>query len=417
MTSIRFGSRAQVTTFLAKIADATGNKDGIVDNEGLPADSPVGRVAHTNPIVFGLAQSLAAGWSKKDENEKLAAFLAATEATFGQAVTSLPRPAHVEVEAWNAFQLDKAIALVRFGRAPGEVTDHVVSAKGSVDGQGIAPRELFVQRFAPQGSQHSGKTIVVSPGFLETGRNYLEQADLLTKAGHTVVVLDHQWAGLSSGDRGGIDRGFGIARDVAAVTAWAHAQAPTDEIVLVGTSMGGGAGAFGALLMNDLGKIDLDGPPMPRGCNAVLQGPYFGRTTSFANNLLAAAGVVPVVKDLPLPAMGLPVLSQDQATLRKLAAHATTEQLSGRAQAFHASTADLATMRALLEGGHTIGGKVQVLHSAGDTLADHEATKAWVGLLGDRATLTTLAGKDHVFSEDPAERGLVVDALQRLAKP
>ena len=72
---------------------------------------------------------------------------------------------------------------------------------------------MFIQNFKPIGTP-SGKTIVMSPGFLESGRNDVEQAQLLNKAGHEVVVLDHQWAGLSSGNNhGGIDRGRGVATD------------------------------------------------------------------------------------------------------------------------------------------------------------------------------------------------------------
>jgi alpha-beta hydrolase superfamily lysophospholipase len=410
-----FGSRAQVTTFLEKIADATGNKDGVLGNEGSPANTVAGGVFDKNPILFSLKQHLAAGWSKADENEKLAGFLAATEKTFGAPVTTLPKPAHVKDEAWNAFQLDKAIALVRFDRTPGEVSDHVVKASGSVDGHAIAARDLFVQRFAPQGPPDgrgaSGKTIVVSPGFLETGRNYHEQADLLTRQGHAVVVLDHQWAGLSEGDKGGIDRGFGIARDVAAVTAWAHAQSPGDQIVLLGTSMGGGAGATGAALMNDQGLVKLEGPPMPKGVDVILQDPFFARTKTLPNLALAAVGSVPLLRDLPLPAMGLPILSGDQATLRKLAAHATTEQLSGRGQAFHASTDDLARMKALLGEGKRPEGRFFVLHADDDTLADYATTREWVGLLGKNAVLQTIHSDSHVIEENPAERGLVLDGL------
>ncbi|MDP2340933.1 MAG: alpha/beta fold hydrolase [Deltaproteobacteria bacterium] len=421
MSAISFGSRAQVTTFLQKIDDATvGNKDGIVGNEQLPAGvvggGPAGGIFEKNPILFALKQNLAAGWSKADENEKLGVFLQATEKTFGGPVTTLARPAHVDVEAWNAFRLDKAIHLVRVGKTPADVSDHVVKASGTVDGNLIAPRDLFVQRVAPQGTP-TGQTLILSPGFLETGRNHLEQAELLSKQGHAVVVLDHQWAGLSQGDRGGIDRGFGIARDVAAVAAWAHAQNPHDKLTLVGTSMGGGAGAFGAALMNDLGKIVLDGPAMPKALDCILQGPFFARTKSIPNDALAVAGVIDGLKEIPLPAMGLPILSGDQATLRKLAAHATTEQLSGRGQAFHASTTDLATMRRYVENGAQTQGRVYVIHAEHDTLADFQATKDWVALLGQQATLQPLKGStSHVIAENPSEQNEILKGITWLSR-
>ncbi len=413
-----FGGRAQVTTFLEKIADATGNKDGIVGNEGNAANVPAGQSwFDKNPLLFGLKQNLAAGWSKADENEKLRGFLEATEKTLGGPVTTLSRPAHVDVQQWNAFQLDKAISLVRFDRKPGDVTEAVVSAKGDVDGHAIAARDVFVQRFAPnppKGTPASGQTFVISPGFLETGRNYQEQADLLTKQGHAVVVMDHQWAGLSEGKAGGIDRGFGIARDVAAVAAWVHAQFPNEKITLVGTSMGGGAGATGAALMNDQGLVKLDGPAMPKNLDVILQDPFYARSKTFVNGALAVVGKIAGLKDIPLPAMGLPILSGDQATLRKLAAHATTEQLSARGQAFHASTDDLARMKSLLESGKQPGGRFHVIHADKDTLADYATTKEWVGLLGPKAVLQTINSTSHVIEENPAEQGLLLDAIKSM---
>ncbi len=365
-------------------------------------------------MLFALKQSLAAGWSKADENQKLSSFMTASEKTFGGPVTSLSKPAHVDDERWNGFRLDKAISLVRLGLTPNDVSEHVVTAAGSVDGHAIAPRDVFVQRFAPQGTP-SGKTIVVSPGFLESGRNYLEQANILCKEGHAVVVMDHQWAGLSSGPQGGIDRGFGIARDLAAVAAWAHADAPKNEVVLLGTSMGAGAGVVGALTMNDHDRIQLQGPAMPKGINAVLQGPFFARTSSVANATLAAAGTIPLIKEIPLPATGLPILSGDQATLRKLAAHATTESLTGRASAFHASTEDLAMTKQAIDAGKGPTGKVYVIHAEGDTLADYQASKTWTAALGNNAKFHTIVSStSHVIEENLAEQKLMLDGLKWL---
>jgi alpha-beta hydrolase superfamily lysophospholipase len=409
--TITFGSRARVATFISKLADATtGNKDGIVGNEGAAANTaPKTNWFDTNPLLFSLKQQLAVGVSKNDETASLATFLSAFEQGAGP-VTSLSKPAHVDADDFAAFRLDKAITLVRFGRTPADVTDHVVSARGSVDGAAIAPRDVFVQHYAPQGTP-TGKTIVVSPGFFEDGRHHTEQAMLLSAAGHSVVVLDHQWAGLSSTSNGGIDRGFGIARDVAAVAGWAHAAEPNNTVVLLGTSMGGGAGVVGALTMNDLGRVQLDGPAMPRGIDGVVQGAFFERSSSVVNATLAAVGRVPLLRDIPLPATGMPILSGDQATLRKLAAHATTEQLTGRAQAFHASTDDLATITTLLKQGHTPAGRVYALHADKDTLADHDSTRDVVALLGDRGHFHSFASTSHVIEEHPVEQQLVFNAL------
>jgi len=417
-SNLSIQSRATLGTLVQKLNDATvGNKDGIVGNEDKPAGSPAGASAFdTNPMLFKLRAFFASD-SRSSDEARLSGFLDAAEKTWGTPVSSLPRPAHVSAEAWSTHLVDKAITLVRLGREPGDITDGIVAARGSVDGQAIAPRDVFTQTFKAIGTP-SGKTIVMTPGFLESGRNYVEQAQLLNKAGHDVVVLDHQWAGLSSGgNQGGIDRGFGIARDVAAVVADVAARSPAQTVVIVGTSMGAGAGALGAVLMGDAGKIHLerdDGAQMPRGLNAVLQGAFFARTKSLANGFLAATGRVPGLNQIPLPALGLPILSGDQATLRKLAAHATTEDLSGRPQAFNASDEDLATMKALIASGVRPGGKLEFIHANQDTLARYETAAEWAGLLGDRARLTTVDSTSHVFEENLAEQGLLLDALKRL---
>jgi alpha-beta hydrolase superfamily lysophospholipase len=409
MTSVRFGSPAISRTLAEKLDDATsGNKDGIVGNERAAAGSTAGTsIFDTNPLLFG-ARALVRGLLAPDDRARVQSFVTKFSEQHGP-ITTLARPAYVSEAAWNTFVADKAITLQRLGEAPSAVKEAIVRASGSVNGEAIAPRDIFTQTWAPDGTP-SGKTIVISPGFLETGRDYVEQIQLLRKLGHEVVVMDQQWAGLTSGDKGGIDRGFGITRDVAAVTA-AAAQGG-NEVILVGTSMGAGAGALGAALMNDNGRVQLDGPQMPRGVNVVLQAPFFERTQSLPNAALALAGSVPLLRDVPLPATGLPILSQDQATLRKIAAGATTEELSGRAQAFHASTADLATMRTMLQKGLRPLSKIAVIHAKDDTLAKYDATKEWVSLLGPRATLRTVDSTSHVFEQNPAEQGLLLEALE-----
>lgn len=418
MTTVSFGSRATVATLVRKLDDATsGNKDGIVGNERSAAGTAAGASAFDkNPLLFQLRAFFEVGLTKTDEEARLTSFLDAAVKGWREPVTTAARPAHVDEADWNAFIADKAISLVRLGRTPGEVTEGFVKARGSVDGQAIAPRDVFTQTWKPLGPP-SGHTIVVSPGFLETGRNYVEQIQLLNQQGHEVIVLDHQWAGLSSsaagkGANGGIDRGFGVARDVAAVTA--HAAAAGKKVTLVGTSMGAGAGVLGAIVMNDAGKVHLDGPQMPKGLSAVLQGPFFERTKSLPNELLAGSGLIPGARNVPLPALGLPILSGDQATLRKIAAHASTEHLTGRAQAFHASSEDLATMKKLLVGGHGPQGKIDVIHATRDTLARYGATAEWVKLLGDRGSLTTIDSTSHLFEENPREQALLLDGLKRL---
>lgn len=432
MTTINnFGSRATVATLISRLEDATvGNKDGIVGNESRKAgDAGGANVFDTNPLLFQLRGFFSVGLSKKDENKRLGEFLAAFEKQLGP-VTTQAKPAWVKQSDWNTYVVDKAITMVRLGRPPGDCVDGLVQARGSVDGHTIEPRDVFTQTWKPPaGVTPSGKTVVISPGFLESGRNYVEQIQLLNKQGHEVVVMDHQWAGLSGnptkGDGGGakghIDRGFGIARDVAAVAAHVAAQggAQGKNITLVGTSMGAGAGVLGAVLMNDAepSRMQLElpgGAKMPRGLDVVLQGAFFERAGGVLNATLAAAGKVPGGNQIPLPAIGAPVLSGDQATLRMIAAHASTEHLTGQAQAFHASTEDLATMKKLLASGTRPAGRIELIHSSRDTLANYDAAVEWTRLLGANANLHTVDSTSHVYSESPTEMGLVLGGLSRL---
>jgi pimeloyl-ACP methyl ester carboxylesterase len=422
LEKLTFGSRATVATLVRKLEDAQGNKNGIADDETKPASQQTHgkNVFETNPLLYKLKATFEVGLSKRDEIKRIGDFLATSEQQLGP-TSNIDKPKHVTTQDWNTFRADKAIACLRFDRKPSDITEGFVKASGSVDGHHIADRDVFTQRWKPVGPP-SGKVIVLSPGFLESGRNYFEQADLLTRQGHEVVILDQQWAGFTTGKPGGIDRGFGIARDVAAVTAqaalWAkQAYGDKAEVIIAGTSMGGGAGAFGAALMNDAGKIQLNGPQMPKGVNLILQGPFFDRSDTASNKVLAGVGKVWGVRDIPTPPSGRPILSGDQATLRKLAMHATTDDLSGRGQAFHASTEDLATMKAMLEAGVRPQGKVYVLHARNDTLAKYDETVSWVKLMHDRAHLHTIESDSHVIEENEREQRLILDGLAWLAAP
>ena len=394
---LNLGSRATVATLVKKLEDATvGNKDGIVGNETQAA----GQTAHTslfdkNPMLFRMRA------------QKLTGFMKTFTAEFGP-VTSLAKPADVSASDWDAHLVDKAITLVRLGRTPTDVEDKLVHASGSVNGADIKDRDVFTQKWRATGAPKN-ETVVISPGFLETGRNYTEQIQLLNAKGYDVVVMDHQWAGLSSGKKGGIDRGFGIARDVAAVVA--DAAQSGQRVSIMGTSMGGGAGATLAVLMNNAGKVKLNGPPMPKNVDAVLQDPFFARSPGLLNDALSVFGRLALLNQIPLAAMGAPILSGDQATLRKLAAHGTTEHLTAKAQAFHASDDDLATSFAMLQKGElSLGGShVTVVHATKDTLADFATSKQWADAMG--AKFQPYESTSHVPEENLKEQALGVDAL------
>lgn len=413
-----FGTRSQVGALHGAMEDALGNKDGIFGNE----DQPKGSLDKSSffdrqPALSRIKTASSTGLSQQDEVERLSRFVAAQEQRWGTPTTTL---AASQIPDFERFRTEKAIALTRFGRKPDEVVDAFVSAKGTVDGNLIAPRDVFTQLWKPIG-EPSGKVLVLSPGFLQTGRNFYEQIDLLNRQGHEVLVMDHQWAGYSSGEKGGIDRGFGVARDVAAVAAHAQQRAQSaypdrsPRVVLVGTSMGAGAGVFGATLMNDAGKIQLDGPQMPKGLSAVLQAPYFDKTPTVVNQGLSALGRVPFLKNLALPSIGLPILAKDEDINVKLAQHANAEGVVARAEAFNASNADLARMRELLTAGQRPEGRFYVVHGDDDPLASPAAAREITEMLGERAQFLQPASGNHVM-EEGKEKALILQGLDWLFK-
>lgn len=404
------GSRSQVGALYGAMQDALGNRDGIFGNEDRPQGSlDSSTFFDRQPLLNRMASAASTGLSKQDEAERLGRFVAAQEERWGMPTTTLEAGEIPDVER---FRVEKAIALTRFGRKPEDVVDAVIPARGSVDGQAIAPRDVFTQRWKPIGDP-SGTIVMLSPGFLQTGRNFYEQVDLLNRQGHEVLVMDHQWAGYGSGSKGGIDRGFGVARDVAAVAAHAQqlaeARTPKARVVLMGTSMGAGAGVFSAITMNDAGKVQLEGPAMPKGLSAVLQAPYFDKTPTLVNQGLSLLGRVPFLKQLPLPSMGLPILAKDDDINVKLAQHATSEGVVARAAAFHASDADLGRVREVLAG-QPPQGRFYFIHGDADPLASLEASREIAGKLGNRAEFLQPKSSNHVM-EAGKEKALVLEGL------
>lgn len=418
MSTIRqtppFAGRSQVEALTRSVADALGNRDGIPSNESLPAGQvPSGGPLAQNPLIDRIESWFSPGVSTRDEKADLRSFVSGREAAWGAPVTQLREG---EIPHFEAFRTEKAAALVRFDRQPKDVTEGFVHAAGTVDGQPIEARELFWQRWAPT-APPSGKVVVVSPGFQETGRNFLEQVQLLNAQGHDVVVMDHQWAGYSRGNPGGLDRGFGVARDVAAMAAFAqqladetYGSAP-HEVVLFGNSMGAGPGVLGALTLNDAGRIQLEGAQMPRGLDAVLQAPFLQMRGSLINRGLEALGGVPGLSDLALPSMGLPVLTTDPAAAAKLSQHVVLEGVVARPQAMRAATGDLDEVIRSVARGQGPTGRVAIIHGDQDPLADIRASRKLAAALGDRAQLTELSSANHVLSEEAGSQEEILGAL------
>lgn len=410
-----WGNRAELLGTLKALEDIQGNRDGLWSNEQSPAGT-TGALFDRNPLLLKAKAFLAAGASSRDEIGRLAAFTATQEARFGQPIVATQIKAQLRNP--ELFAAQKAIELVRLDRTPDQVRDGFVAASGTVNGQAIADRQLFYQHFAPLG-EPTGKVIVVSPGFQETGRNFYDQVDQLSRQGHDVLVMDHQWAGQSEGRAGAIDRGFGVSRDVAAMAAYAGELAQErygkrGEVVLLGNSMGAGPGVLGALTLNDAGLIQLNGPQMPKGLSAVLQSPYLGATENVTNFLLQAASKMPVLNRFQAPSAGLPVLTTDPVAGQRGAQGAVLEDVRAELRSMGSAQADLDFVLGLIGRGEGPRGRLMVVHGDGDPLADPGKSR-WLGeQLGDRAQVQIVASNNHVFQQSPAEQGFALKALAQL---
>ena len=119
------------------------------------------------------------------------------------------------------FAVHKTLVLAQLGRHPSEVTEGFVTGSGRVGDVRIEPRDIFWQRFKPRGAPN-GRVVVLSPRYGETGRDYADAIDAMARQGFDVFVMDHQWAGHTTRNPEGVDSGYGVARDVAAVGSFAY---------------------------------------------------------------------------------------------------------------------------------------------------------------------------------------------------
>lgn len=417
-----WGSRGQIGGLYAALQDLPsqgGNGDGLWFNERGQSHEPGDRFTR-NPALLSLRSAASVGWSTKDEVLKLEAFIARAEAKFGQPLLSPEVAGRLENPALAAAE--KAIALERLGRHPKDVTEGFIRASGTVDGHEIAERQLFYQRFQPIG-RPSGQVVVVSPGFQETGRDFCDLIHELCLRGHEVVAMDHQWAGHSEGQPGGIDSGFGVARDVAAVSAFASRLAresygEAGRVTLYGNSMGGGPGVLLALSLNEAGRVELGGEhgPMPRGLAAVVSAPYLGATKNPTNEALQLGARLPLLNTVELPALGVPVLSRDRYAQQRGAQASLLADTRAQLQSFTAPGAAIERLFELAEAGPGLTGRVEVVHGLGDTLASHAASQRLVEALGEKARLTRLNTKSHVFHNTPELRQYVLTAIDRVTR-
>ncbi len=395
-------SRASWGTY-AQLAGTCRELDDVRGERALHARS------FENPLVHRLARAFE-GWMSRDAySAQLEAMVAGARAAFACALTTI---APTDVGAFRLFEAQKAIQLARLERSPAELRDFFVEAAGKVEGgPDIPARRVFCQHLTPRGTP-SGKVIVYSPYFQGSGRSAYEQARVLADLGHHVVLMDHQWIGhTAGGKRGGFDSGHGIARDVAAVCAKA---AELGQVMLLGSSMGGAA-ALMAKHLNDTGKMKLEGARMPVGIDAVLQAPYLGTTKSILNTTLRLASRIPFIKDIPLPAMGIPRFVFGRVPTLKTSQDAVLDDAHACLSAITGADAHVASATDEMKSARTLLGRIVIIHGREDPLASFAASKTLVTALGDSARLVELETEQHVFEHDVRFQAVAIDALQTLA--
>ena len=336
---------------------------------------------------------------------RLLAFRAQCESEWGEITTGLDLG---RVEHGELFAVKKALSLRLLNREPHHVTEGFLTASGNVDGRRIEPREIFWQRFRPL-VQPSGKMVVISPEFGATGRDYYGVASQLNALGYDVLLMDHQWAGHSEGTRGYLDSGFGVARDVAAVTAYAHrimqrefTDMPNGGITLIGKNLGASAGVLAATLLNDRDLLRLDGRQMPKGINSILVSPWLGSGESLRNKIRKIASQLPVVNQLAAP-------EDAQGTVL-----GSPKSLRSRFRAMAKASPDIQRVCSLVEEGSIADGKIYVIHSSVHPLIDPEKS-AWLVSRYEDCGKLRMVDTRHIQSQNTKEIvGYVIDGLKSL---
>jgi alpha-beta hydrolase superfamily lysophospholipase len=416
-----WGSHSQIGGTYEDMLDVKGNRDGIWENED---DSPgtvngIGTNLPFKPWLERKSEGLKAALSTTNVIREMSDFLNEQERRWQQPVTALNTNS---LKTGKLFAVQKAIALTRMGRTPDDVTEGFVNARGTVNGTAIQPRQIFWQRFKPTGNPN-GKLIVISPGFQETGRNFYEQVTKLNQQGNDVILMDHQWAGQTNGgEPGGLDRGFGVARDVAAVAAFAngisqqeYGNIPGHEVILFGNSMGAGPGVLGAMVLNDNGKIRLEGSQMPVGLKAVLQAPFLATSSNIINSAITLFSKVPFARDLQLYSTGLPVLTHNKTAAQKGTQVLLMEDVRAQLQTMSAATQDINFVMNMIKAGQGPKGRIAIVHGDHDPLAEPEKSSWLAKQLGSsQVTLNMINSDNHVLEQSPAEQNYAVNVFSRL---
>lgn len=415
-----WGSVPQIAATYQELLDIQGNKDGIWENEdkAVGTVTGIGTTLPFKPWFERKEETLKAIITTKNVVGEITKFVESQEKQWGTKVSKLSSS---QIDSYKLFAAQKAISLARMKRNPSEVTEGFVKASGSVNGIKISDRDIFWQRFKPTSSPN-GKVVMISPGFQETGRNFYEQLSKLNKEGYDVITMDHQWAGYTKGGQpGGLDRGFGASRDVAAMAVFASDIANKDyasykghEAILFGNSMGAGPGVLGAITLNDNGKIDLNGKKMPVGMKALLQSPYLATSESIINSAITFFSKVPFAKSLQLYSSGLPILTHDKTAAQKGTQVALLEDIRAQLRTMSSGAQDINFILDMIKSGEKPKGTIVIVHGKNDPLASSEKS-SWLNTqMQGRARVEIVSSDNHVLEQSPTEQNYAISAIKKL---
>lgn len=399
--------------------DTPGNRDGLWGNEDLDPGTSTG-MSYRNPLAIK-ANQLLNGPSREDAITALVDFRQYREAEWGRPVSALEPGTLI---AGSLFLAQKAVNITRLGLTPEQVTEGHFTASGSVDGHEIPDRNVFYQRFHPT-TEPAGVILMVSPGFIESGRNFLEQLRPVLDKGVDVITFDQQWVGQSTGgDPGGFDSGFSLMRDSASALAFAeqirkeeYGDLPNSQIVLFGNSMGAGPGGWGTLTMMAKGAIQLEGAELPERVKGVFTAPFLGATPSIENTILGAASKIPFINRVALPATGLPIVTDDPVAAQKVSQLLVLENTKSQIASFSTANPAIERIKELNDAGVHPRGPITIVHGKDDTLAHSAPSNTSAKNLPQTVELRLLDTSDHVLGQSERHRGEVIQAvLDTIAK-
>lgn len=395
-----------------------------------------------NPLLERVFAAMQSGPSIRDDRAMLGRFLAECEKEWGVPVIDASI-AHDLVNP-DLFAVQKAIALCRMGRSPETMTEGFSIVHGSeVHGDPIADRQILWRQLMPIGIPN-GDVVMIAPGVQETSMHFMEQAHLLATLGYHVVLMDQQWAGQTKTrgtdgywrfNRGGLDCGNGVARDVAYMACFAQRIFeqryqdiyPQGSVVLFGNSMGASAGVLLAEVLNakkalKLGRDCADGPEltMPLRLPAVLQSPFFRATPTPMNRFVSWLSQFDTFNTAALPSVGLPNLTDDPVGARKVDRLTTEEDVRVQMRTMTSAVSDLDYIHlALAQPSTRIKddlGPLRVVQGRLDPLADIAATREVLSRVGSLSeVLVELPGcRSHVLENNPVEQVIAIKLLQAL---